>query len=113
MADIKPFKAVRPTRDKVSLVASRSYLSYSEETLIEKLENNPYTFLHIINPDYSDKQTEVKGKAKYSLVKNKFNKFKAEGVFVQDQNQNSTSISNKRVKLFSQELFAPVVWMIT
>ena len=85
MANIRPFKAVRPTRDKVSLVASRSYLSYSEETLIEKLEHNPYTFLHIINPDYSDKQTEVKGKAKYSLVKNKFKKFKAEGVFVQDQ----------------------------
>ena len=85
MADIRPFKAVRPTRDKVSLVASRSYLSYSEETLIEKLEHNPYTFLHIINPDYSDKQTEVKGKAKYPLVKNKFNEFKAEGVFIEDE----------------------------
>ena len=85
MADIRPFKAVRPTRDKVSLVASRSYLSYSEETLIEKLEHNPYTFLHIINPDYSDKQTEVKGKSKHLLVKNKFNEFKNEGVFIEDQ----------------------------
>ena len=86
MADIKPFKAVRPTRDKVSLVASRSYLSYSEETLIEKLENNPYTFLHIINPDYSDKKTKVnlKGKAKYALIKNKFNEFKDEGIFIED-----------------------------
>ena len=84
MADIRPFKAIRPTRDKVSLVASRSYLSYSEETLIEKLEHNPYTFLHIINL-YSDKQTEVKRKSKYSLVKNKFNEFKTEGVFIEDQ----------------------------
>ncbi|MDB9828724.1 DUF1015 domain-containing protein, partial [Flavobacteriaceae bacterium] len=25
MAEIKPFKAVRPARDKVSLVAARSY----------------------------------------------------------------------------------------
>ena len=85
MAEIRPFKAIRPTRDKVSLVASRSYLSYSEETLIEKLEHNPYTFLHIINPDYSDKQTEVKGKAKYPLIKKKFNKFKAEEIFIEDQ----------------------------
>jgi len=87
MADIRPFKAVRPKRDKVSLVASRSYLSYSEETLIEKLEHNPYTFLHIINPDYSEKKTEakVKGKEKYSLVTNKFNEFKAEGIFIEDQ----------------------------
>ena len=53
MAKIVPFRATRPSRDKVSLVASRSYLSYSKEILVEKLENNPYTFLHIINPDYS------------------------------------------------------------
>ena len=53
MAKIVPFRAIRPSRDKVSLVASRSYLSYSKEILDEKLENNPYTFLHIINPDYS------------------------------------------------------------
>ena len=33
MATIRPFRAVRPTRDKVNLVASRSYLSYSDETL--------------------------------------------------------------------------------
>ena len=53
MAKIVPFRAIRPNRDKVSLVASRSYLSYSKEILDEKLENNPYTFLHIINPNYS------------------------------------------------------------
>ena len=53
MAKIVPFRAIRPTRDKVSLVASRSYLSYSKEILVEKLKNNPYTFLHIINPDFS------------------------------------------------------------
>lgn len=85
MIDIRPFKAIRPTRDKVSLVASRSYLSYSEETLIEKLENNPYTFLHIINPDYSEKQAEIKGKEKYRLVKNKFFDFQEEGVFIKDE----------------------------
>ena len=48
MATIRSFRAIRPTRDKVNLVASRSYLSYSEETLNEKLDNNPFTFLHII-----------------------------------------------------------------
>lgn len=85
MADIRPFKAIRPTRDKVSLVASRSYLSYSEETLIEKLEHNPYTFLHIVNPDYSEKQAEVKGKSKYPLVKSKFYDFQEEGIFIEEE----------------------------
>ena len=51
MANIQPFKAIRPTRDKVSLVASRSFLTYSKDALKEKLESNPFTFLHVINPD--------------------------------------------------------------
>ena len=74
MAIVRPFKAIRPTRDKVSLVASRSYLSYSDETLKEKLEHNPFTFLHIINPDYKDK-IKRNGIEKFKLVKNKFNEF--------------------------------------
>ena len=74
MATIRPFKAIRPTRDKVHLLASRSYLTYSDETLKEKLGNNPFTFLHIINPDYN-KRTKQKGMEKFKLVKNKFVEF--------------------------------------
>ena len=40
MATIRPFKAIRPPRDKAHLLASRSYVSYSDKTLKEKLENN-------------------------------------------------------------------------
>lgn len=50
MAHIIPFKAVRPTRDKVSLVASRSYQSYTKEQVESRLRDNPFSFLHIINP---------------------------------------------------------------
>ncbi len=64
MAKIRPFKAIRPTRDKVHLFATRSYLTYSESTLKEKLENNPYTFLHIINPEYKDKDKKKESKMK-------------------------------------------------
>ena len=63
MATILPFKAVRPTRDKVGLFATRTYLSYSKEGLKEKLINNPYTFLQIINPDINEKN-KSKGKKK-------------------------------------------------
>ena len=52
MAKIIPFKAVRPARDKVSLVASRSYQSYTQDELESRLDNNPFSFLHIINPGY-------------------------------------------------------------
>ena len=83
MAIVRPFKAIRPTRDKVNLVASRSYLSYSDETLKEKLEHNPFTFLHIINPDYKDK-IKRKGIEKFKLVKNKFNEFIQKKHLIQD-----------------------------
>ncbi|MFM2195746.1 MAG: hypothetical protein RL092_1346, partial [Bacteroidota bacterium] len=46
-----PFKATVPVADKVHLVASRSYVSYSKEDLTRKLAENPFTFLHIIHPD--------------------------------------------------------------
>ena len=83
MAIVRPFKAIRPTRDKVSLVASRSYLSYSDEILKEKLENNPFTFLHVINPDYKDR-TKRNGIEKFKLVKDKFNEFIEKNNLIQD-----------------------------
>jgi len=86
MAIVRPFKAIRPTRDKANLVASRSYLSYSNETLKEKLEHNPFTFLHIINPDYKDK-IKLKGVEKFKAVKEKFNKFKENVVFITEQSE--------------------------
>ena len=74
MAIIRPFKAIRPARDKASLVASRSYLSYDEATIKEKLDHNPYTFLHVINPEYNNTVKSV-GITKYKLIKNKLHDF--------------------------------------
>ena len=93
MAIIRPFRAVRPTRDKANLVASRSYLSYSDETLKEKLDNNPFTFLHIINPDYNNKKKY--GTEKFKLVKQKFADFNSDGTLFQDEKQS--------VYIYSQE----------
>ena len=83
MAKIFPFRAIRPPRDVVNLVASRSYVSYSKESLRDKLENNPYTFLHVINPDWDSE--DLSGTEKFNAVKETFHKFENEGVFVQDE----------------------------
>ena len=83
MVKFHPFKAIRPERDKASLVASRSYLTYSESTITEKLDHNPYTFLHIINPDYK-LDIKLNGIKKFKLVKQKFNQFISEGIFKKD-----------------------------
>ncbi len=86
MAIIRSFKAIRPTRDKVNLVASRSYLSYSDETLKEKLDNNPYTFLHIINPN-NKKSEKNSGTEKYKLIKKKFKEFVDDGVLLEENEE--------------------------
>ena len=82
MAIVRPFKAIRPTRDKANLVVTRSYLSYSDETLKEKLEHNPFTFLHIINPNIKQK-----GINKFNAVKAKFNDFKEAGFFITEDTE--------------------------
>ncbi|PWH82058.1 DUF1015 domain-containing protein [Algibacter marinivivus] len=84
MAKIIPFKAVRPTRAIVGLVAARPYQSYTVEERESRMDYNPYSFLHIVNPGYKYHQ-DIKGKERYKLVRNRYLEFKEDGVFVQDE----------------------------
>lgn len=84
MAKIIPFKAVRPTRDKVSLVAARSYQSYTQDELESRLDYNPFSFLHIVNPGYKYHK-DITGKERYGLVRNRYLEFKEESIFIQDE----------------------------
>ena len=85
MAKVIPFRAVRPTRDKVSLIAARSYESYTLDERESRLRDNPFSFLHIVNPGYRyHKQTS--GDERYHLVRNRYQEFKEDLYFVQDKN---------------------------
>lgn len=46
-----PFAGVLPAPDKAHLVATRSYLTYSDYELKDKLARNPYSYLHVIHPE--------------------------------------------------------------
>jgi len=84
MAKIIPFKAVRPTRDKVGLIACRAYQDYSIEKRNARLRDNPYSFLQIINPGYKyDKK--ITGSRRFNLVRNRYLEFKEDGNFIQDK----------------------------
>ncbi|WP_109298998.1 DUF1015 domain-containing protein [Aquimarina sp. AU474] len=83
MAKIHPFRAVRPTRDKVSLVASRSYQSYTDNERDSRMDYNPYSFLHIVNPGYKYHK-EISGEERYKLVRNRYLEFKEDEIFIQD-----------------------------
>ena len=84
MADIIPFKAVRPTRDKVSLIAARSYEDYSVKERNSRLRDNPFSFLHVLNPGYKY-QKRMSGKKRYTSVRNRYQEFKEDGIFIQDE----------------------------
>ncbi len=47
---LKPFCGVLPPADKAHLVATRSYLTYSDYELKDKLARNPFSYLHVIHP---------------------------------------------------------------
>ena len=84
MAKIIPFRAIRPTRDKVSLIAARSYDSYTSYEREARLRDNPFSFLHIVNPGYKFHK-EISGEERYTLVKNRYQEFKEDEIFIQDE----------------------------
>jgi uncharacterized protein (DUF1015 family) len=81
MAKIIPFKAVRPTPDKVALATCRNYDDYSPAELAAWLNFNPYSFLHVINPAYVHAQKTTLEK-RFKGVAQKYLDFKNEGVFI-------------------------------
>ena len=84
MSKIIPFKAVRPTPDKVALVTCRNYDDYSPAELASWLDFNPYSFLHVINPAYIHSQKITLDK-RFKGVAHKYQDFKNDGIFIEDE----------------------------
>ena len=84
MAQIIPFKAVLPSRDKVSLVTSRSYDEYSAAELASQLDFNPFSFLHVLNPAYVNQQ-KIGLEKRFKLVAQKYRDFKSEEILINEK----------------------------
>lgn len=84
MAIIKPFKAIRPTRDKAALATSRSYDEYSKKELKSVLNYNPFSFLHIIKPGYASDE-EYSGDERFEKIKQTYQAFKADDIYRKDE----------------------------
>jgi uncharacterized protein (DUF1015 family) len=88
MADVKPFKAILPTKDKVHLVASRSVDSYNSFELRYKIQSNPFSFLRIVKPEYNDtKKSKPNSPELLKKIKHTFSAFIASGVFETDSQE--------------------------
>ena len=80
---IIPFNAIRPVRDKANLFASRSYLTYSNKTIAEKISNNPYLFANYQSDFHLEKKNFWE---KFQLVKKKFQEFCNNNILISDKN---------------------------
>lgn len=84
MAIVKPFKAIRATRDKIALVSSRPYESYSSTELGAQLDFNPFSFLHVISPNYHGHQ-KISTEERFALIKDKYSEFKEKHTYIEEQ----------------------------
>jgi hypothetical protein len=81
MARIIPFKAVRPTRDKVSFVSCRSYEEYVTAELAAQLDFNP--LFCIFKTCLYESRICIFEKVRQ--VNQKYQDFKAEKILVKDK----------------------------
>ncbi len=85
MATVIPFKGIRSATDKIHMVVTRSADNYKKEILKHKLETNPFSFLHIINPDFADgKRTKPGSTERLKKVKARFLDFLKEEILIRD-----------------------------
>jgi uncharacterized protein (DUF1015 family) len=85
MANIIPFTGIRPAPHLAHLVASRSVDNYSKADLHDKLRGNPYTFLHVINPDFGDgRRTKPGSPERLKKIRSRYEAFHKENIFVHD-----------------------------
>ena len=69
-----PFRGLRPEGEEASSVSLPSTDHLSEELIRSYKENNPWSYLNILSPDYKDTKTEseleVSAKERFELMKN-------------------------------------------
>ncbi|WP_107037628.1 DUF1015 domain-containing protein [Brumimicrobium mesophilum] len=90
MTKIKAFKAIRPVRSKAHLVASRAVSTYKHSILEAKLESNPFSFIHIIHPEFFENdntRTLPNTIERFLKVKDKYEEFSARGILLQDEDE--------------------------
>jgi uncharacterized protein (DUF1015 family) len=87
MLNVAPFRAVRPSRDKAHLVATRSYVSYTTRQLRDKLTENPFSFLHIIHPDMSATKLHKTANLedRFVQVRKKYERFLQDEILIREE----------------------------
>ncbi|MBN1422955.1 DUF1015 domain-containing protein [Candidatus Fermentibacteria bacterium] len=85
MADVRPFRALRPRADLAAKVASPPYDVLSSEEARVMADGNPYAFLHVSKPEIDmPAGTELYSDEVYAKARENFDRFVAEGVLFRE-----------------------------
>jgi uncharacterized protein (DUF1015 family) len=84
MAIIKPFKALRPARDKAAQVSAPSYDSTLRELSLHEIMRNPFSYLHVVKSYLHFKGEKKNPEKHFPLGLEYLNKFKKEQVLIKD-----------------------------
>lgn len=83
---IKPFKGLRPVKDKAKSVASRPYDVLDSDEAREEAKGNPYSFLNIVKPEITlPADVDHYSPQVYEAGRNNFKKLVDNGTFFQDK----------------------------
>lgn len=83
---VRPFKAVRPAKDKADKVAALPYDVMNADEAREMVKDNPYSFLHIDKAEIDlPKDVYEYDDQVYAKAKSNIEKFLSEGTFIRDE----------------------------
>nr|WP_297766959.1 DUF1015 domain-containing protein [uncultured Butyrivibrio sp.] len=86
MADIKPFKAYRPSKEMAKIVASLPYDVFSRSEAYEKVQREPDSFLAIDRPETQFPiEQDMYAQEVYDKARQMLDEMIQEGVFIQDE----------------------------
>ncbi len=87
MAVLKPFKGIRPSKEKVKNIASVPYDVITRKEAKEKAKSNELSFLHVIKPeiDFPDDFNEYSSEV-YDKGRENMQKMIDEGIYTEDKN---------------------------
>ena len=86
MADIRPFRAVRPRADMAGKVAALPYYVYSRKEAAEFVKERPYSFLNIDRPETAfPEDQDMYAEAVYEHAEKLYQDWKEKGIFIQDE----------------------------
>lgn len=86
MADIRPFKAIRPASEKVSRIAALPYDVYNRQEAREVVEKNPDSFLAIDRPEtFFEPDHDMYAKEVYQKAADELKSRIEKGDFIQDE----------------------------